>query len=97
MSAEAEDPAAAFEAMPPTSLAAQDKVLAHLAKVAALLFEEESEGGVEEALAQSPDAVNKFIADSHCKTLLVEKYVGKEEEEGDEGDAAVASHVESQR
>ncbi len=80
------------------SVASADKVAAHLAKVSAVVLEEDGANGAAVATlnkvlteTRNLDLVAKFCGDPHCKTLLVERFGGaKEEEQEEEGAGAPA-------
>ncbi len=96
MASEAEDPggggSAFVESLP--SMAPLDKVTAHLARVAEILLEEDGDNGsVRAALECEADTVQKFVSDSHSKTLLIERFVesGQEESAAEDSPKSVAA------
>jgi dynein heavy chain 1 len=85
---------------PPSDVALMpvEKLVSYLCNVVPLLLEEDAVPGAQSQfgrLVNSPDGdqllvpLTKFICDVHCKSMLVERFVGnKEEEEGEEGATA---------
>ncbi len=86
-----EDPSYEEGEVSAPSMAAPEKVAAHLARVAGVVLEDEDGGqnALFQVLGQKKnlDTVAKFCSDPHCKTLLVERFAGAKDDQDDEDSA----------
>ena len=76
------------------SLANVSKVVHHVKLVVSAILEEDGEGLEALSIALNDknnlENVQKYISDHHCKTLLVERFSGKDDEDENEGSGPTA-------